>query len=47
MVGWVLFCVGVQGEGHRRAVVAAKDDGVEVFFAVSEKNVETDGQVWA
>jgi len=47
MVGWVLFCVGVQGEGHRRAVVAAKDDGVEVFFAVSETNVETDGQVWA
>jgi hypothetical protein len=47
MVGWVLFCVGAQVERHRRAVVAVKDDGVEVAFAVPEKNVETDGQVWA
>jgi len=47
MVGWVLFCVGAQGEWHRRGVVAVKDDGVEVAFAVPEKNVETDGPVWA
>ena len=47
MVGWALFCVGAQGERHKRTAVAAKDDGVEVAFAVPEKNVETDGQVWA
>jgi hypothetical protein len=46
MVGWVLYCVGAQVERHRRAVVAVKDDGVEVAVAISEKNVETDGQVW-
>jgi hypothetical protein len=47
VVGWVLFCVGAQVERHGGAVVAVKDDGVEVAFAVPEKNVETDGQVWA
>ena len=47
VVGWVLYCVGVQVERHGGAVVAVKDDGVEVAFAVPEKNVETDGQVWA
>jgi hypothetical protein len=47
MVGWVLYCVGAQVERHRRAVVAVKDDGVEVAFAVPEKNVKIDGQVWA
>lgn len=46
IVGWILYCAGAQREGHRRAIVAAKDDGVEVAFAVSEKNVEIDGQVW-
>jgi len=47
VVGWVLYCVGAQGDRHRRTAVVAKDDGVEVAFAVSEKNVQTDGQVWA
>ena len=47
MVGWVLYSVGDQCERHSRVVVAVKDDGVEVAFAVPEKNVETDGQVWA
>ena len=47
VVGWVSFCVGAHGERHRRAVVAVKDDGVEVAVAISEKNVEADGQVWA
>ena len=47
VVGWVLYSVGSQGERHRRTAVAAEDDGVEVAFVVPEKNVETDGQVWA
>lgn len=47
MVGWVLFCVGAQCERDRQVVVVAKDDGVEVAVAISEKNVEADGQVWA
>jgi hypothetical protein len=47
MVGWVLYSVGAQCERHRQAVVAVKDDGVEVAFVVPEKNVETDGQVRA